>query len=64
MKFIVRGAIGSEEANVVVQFEDCSVSLLPKSNMLVEDLEVSQYYTMKRSEGEVIWIHIAIQLYS
>ena len=53
-------------AYVGVQFEDCSMSLLPKSNGLAEDLEVSQYYTVKECEGDVlfvskIWIRVAIQ---
>ena len=65
----MRHAIGSEEANVVIQFEDNSVSILPKSNMLVEALEVGQYYTGTEYEGEVlfvgkVWTRIAIQLYS
>ena len=61
-------AIDSEEANVVVQFEDCFVSLLPKSNVLVEDFDVGEYYTVKEYEGEVlfvgkVWTRVAIQLY-
>ena len=63
----MRCAIGSEEAHVVVQFEDCSVSLLLKSNVLAEDIEVGQYYTVKECKGEVlfvgkVWTRVAIQL--
>ena len=48
----MRHVINSEEANVVVQFENCSVSLLPKNNVLVKDFEVGQYYTVKEYKGD------------